>query len=217
MEIIYLGHSSFKIKGKTATVITDPYDDKVIGSVFPKSEAEIVTVSHNHDDHNNVTLVSNTKKVVFGPGEYEIAGVSILGYKTYHDDKKGETRGDNTIYIIEIDGVRILHLGDLGHELSDSLISEIGDIDVLMIPVGGGYTIGPDDAVKTVRAVSPKLVIPMHYQVLGMPETISANLLPVDEFVSKMGGTKEISPKLTIKDASLITDQEKLVILEKRQ
>ena len=119
MDITYLGHSSFKIRTKTATVITDPFDPKMVGLKYSGVEGEIVTVSHDHSDHNAVDRVSLVKKVVEGPGEYEILGVTIMGYKTFHDNKNGSERGENTVYVIEAEGLRLVHLGDLGHLLSD--------------------------------------------------------------------------------------------------
>src|SRR5258708_40356795 len=119
MEITFLGQSAFKIKGKTTSIITDPYEGSMLGMKFTKTDADIVLVSHHHDDHDKVENVTNVKKVIDGPGEYEVAGVSVIGIQTYHDDKKGAERGKNTIYVIEVEGLRLLHLGDLGHKLED--------------------------------------------------------------------------------------------------
>src|SRR3990170_1220611 len=154
MDITYLGHASFKLKGKNATLITDPYGS-YIGIKFPKTSADIVTISHGHEDHANTASISDVKKVIDGPGEYELAGVSIIGISTFHDDKKGAERGRNTIYIIEMDELRVVHLGDLGHKLSEDTIEELGVVDVLMVPVGGVYTIGPTDAGEIVRDIEP--------------------------------------------------------------
>src|SRR5579859_3239225 len=139
MEITYLGHSSFKIKGKSTSVVTDPFDSEMLGMKFTKIDGDIVLISHHHRDHDKIENVTNVKKVIDGPGEYEVAGVSVIGIKTYHDDKKGAERGKNTIYVIEIEGLRFLHLGDLGHKLEDFELKEIGTIDILMIPVGGTF------------------------------------------------------------------------------
>ena len=166
MEVTFLGHSSFKIKGKTASVVTDPYDAKMLGIKFPKVDATIVTVSHDHPDHNQDGLIENVTKVIKGPGEYEIAGISVIGLTSYHDDKKGELRGKNTIYIFEVDGIRIAHLGDLGHAIPEETLDKIGAVSILMIPVGGFYTIGPVQAMEVVHAIEPSLILPMHYQSL---------------------------------------------------
>lgn len=215
MEITFLGHSSFKLKGKTGSVVTDPFDPQMVGLKYSGVEGDIVTVSHEHDDHNQVSLVRNVKKVISGPGEYEILGISILGFPSFHDDKEGSVRGKNTIYVFEIDGLRIAHLGDLGHALSEELVEDLGDIDILMVPVGGEYTIGPDEATNVVSAIEPTIVIPMHYQMPGLkPETFS-KLTPVDSFLKEVGLTSENLPKLIVKKEELGEDK-KVVVLEKK-
>src|SRR3989344_7397522 len=103
MDISYLGHSSFLISGKSSKVVTDPFDPKMVGLKYPKVSAQIVTISHDHEDHNKQELVTEVKKVINGPGEYEIEGISILGYSSFHDDQKGQKRGKNIIYVIEVD------------------------------------------------------------------------------------------------------------------
>src|SRR6185369_7759330 len=152
MEIVYLGHSSFKLSGKNTKLVTDPFDSSLVGLKYPKVEADIVTISHHHPDHDKSEQVSEVKKIVDGPGEYEIGGVSIIGISSFHDDKKGAERGKNTIYLIEMDGLKLLHLGDLGHLLTDKEKSEIGDIDVMFIPVGGEYTIDAKTAYELVKS-----------------------------------------------------------------
>lgn len=217
MDITYLGHSSFKIKTKTATIITDPYDPQMVGLKYSGVEGEIVTVSHKHHDHNAVEKVSGVKKVVEGPGEYEISGVSIIGYPSFHDAKKGEERGKNTIFVFEADGLRIAHLGDLGHPISDDLAGEIGSIDVLMIPVGGVYTITPKEAVEVCSKIDPYFVIPMHYKVPELKEENFANLEPKETFLKEIGQTVEILPKFSIKKEDIIDDQStKVIVLEKK-
>ena len=212
MDIVYLGHSSFKLKGKTASIITDPFDSKFVGLKYPSTDADIVTISHNHNDHNQSQLVKGVKMVINGPGEYEISGVSIIGMPSFHDAKKGEQRGENTIYIFEIDGLRIAHLGDLGIELSDEQISQLGNIDVLMIPVGGEYTIGPKEAVKVVSGVDPYFVIPMHYKVNGLGPEFS-KLEPVETFLSECGLTVERIDKFSLKKEDILEESSTKVIL----
>lgn len=212
MDITYLGHSSFKLRGKTACVITDPFDPKFVGLKYSSADADIVTISHNHSDHNQSQLVKGVRMVVNGPGEYEISGVSIIGIPSFHDAKKGEERGNNTIYVFEIDGLRIAHLGDLGEVLSDEQISQLGNIDVLMIPVGGEYTIGPKEAVKMVGEVGPYFVIPMHYKVDGLSPEFS-KLEPVETFLSECGLTVERIDKFSLKKEDILEDQSTKVIL----
>ena len=215
MDITFLGHSSFRIKGKNVTLVTDPYYAKLVGLKYPRVSADIVTVSHGHDDHNKVENVSGVKKVISGPGEYEIMGVSIIGIASFHDDKKGKLRGKNTVYVIEMDGLRLVHLGDLGHKLSDNILEGIGNVDVLMIPVGGEYTIGPSTAADIVRDVEPRTTIPMHYQMKGLNPEIFGKLTSVDAFLSDVGLSAETMDKLTIKKESLGEDQ-KVVVLERK-
>ncbi len=212
MDITFLGHASFRLKGRTASLVTDPFDPQMVGLKFPKVSADIVTVSHEHKDHNQVDLVKDVKKAVSGPGEYEINEVSIIGLSSYHDDKKGKLRGKNTIYVIEMDGLRIVHLGDLGHKLSEKVLEQIGDVDILMIPVGAEYTLGPTETAEVVRSIEPKIVIPMHYQRPNLnPETFG-KLAPVDSFLAQMGLPSERTNKLSIK-AETIGEEQKVVIL----
>src|SRR3989344_6438777 len=116
MDITHIGHASFKIRGKKATIVTDPFNPSFVGLKFPKVEAEIVTVSHSHDDHNYIEGVTGDKRIVEGPGEYEILGVKIIGLSSFHDENEGRDRGKNTIYHFEMDNIRITHLGDLGQQ-----------------------------------------------------------------------------------------------------
>lgn len=216
MDITYLGHSSFKIKGKAISLVTDPFDPKMVGLKFPKTEADIITISHHHKDHDDVAQIEGVRKIVDGPGEYEIGGVSIIGFSSFHDDKKGEIRGKNTIYSIELDGLRIAHLGDLGHTLSEDKIKEIGQIDILMIPVGGEFTLDSKAAVEVVKAVNPTVIIPMHYQMPGLnPETFGKLANP-DAFLAEVGLKVEKLPKLSIKAGDLVVEDQKVVLLEKR-
>jgi L-ascorbate metabolism protein UlaG (beta-lactamase superfamily) len=217
MEITYLGHSSFKIKTKTATVITDPFDPSMVGLKFSGVEGEIVTVSHNHPDHNAVNKVSGVKKALEGPGEYEVMGVSIIGYPSFHDASQGSERGKNTIFVIESEGLRIAHLGDLGHTLSDDLVNEMGSIDILMIPVGGFYTIGPKEAVEIVGKIDPYFIIPMHYQVPGIKPELADKIQPVETFLKELGMTVENLPKFSLKREDILEDQgSKVIVLEKK-
>lgn len=216
MEIIYLGHSSFKLKGRSASVICDPFDSVMVGLKFTSNDADIVTVSHEHADHNQTESVKGIKKIINGPGEYEIMGISILGFASYHDNKKGEERGKNTIYVYEIDGMRIAHLGDLGHGLSEGLVEDLGDIDILLIPVGGEYTIDAEEATAIVREIEPSIVIPMHFAVPGLNSTNFAKLASVDGFLKEVGLNVERLPKLTIKKEEIIEEEQKVVVLEKK-
>lgn len=184
MEITYIGHSCFVIKGSQLTVITDPYDPK-IGLKEPKLSCDVVTISHDHFDHNYVNALSNYRLMINGPGEYELSGSFIYGYPSFHDDKNGTERGKNTIYSIEIDGFTIVHLGDLGHLLDKDTLEKLPNVDVLLIPVGGTYTIDAKDASKVIASLEPYYVIPMHYSVPNL--MFKDELLGVDKFLNEMG------------------------------
>lgn len=213
MEISYLGHSSFRIRTGSGFVVTDPFDSKMVGLKYSGVEADIVTVSHDHADHNQYQLVKGVKRVVSGPGEYEIAGISIIGIPSFHDDKKGELRGKNTIYIIEAEGLRLCHLGDLGHVLSQELVQEIGEVDILMVPVGGEFTIGPKEASQVVMDIQPKIVVPMHFSLPGLNKEVFSKLSSVDEFLKELSLPTERLPKLSIKKEEL-AEESKAVVLE---
>jgi len=212
MEIYWLGQSCFKIKSKEITLITDPYSPE-IGLKMPKLEADIVTISHNHFDHNYLKGVSGEPFVVDGPGEYEFKGVNINGILSYHDEKKGEERGYNTIYLIEMEGLRICHLGDLGHILSDKIIDQLDGVDILMIPVGGFYTINAQKASAVINQINPKIIIPMHYKIDGL----SFELDSVDKFCKEIGVCHKPQEKLSIKKNNLTEEQEEeVIILQKK-
>lgn len=215
MEITFLGHASFRLRGKSASLVTDPYDSEMVGFKYPRTEADIVTISHDHADHNKPQQVKGVNKIVSGPGEYEIKGVSIIGMPSFHDNKKGALRGKNTIYVIEMDNLRVAHLGDLGHTLKDDFFSSLGDIDILMIPIGGEYTIGTTDAVQVAHSIEPEIILPMHYQMKGLKKDTFAKLSGVDSFLKEMGFVVERGPKLTVKKEGLIGEQ-KIVVLEKK-
>jgi L-ascorbate metabolism protein UlaG (beta-lactamase superfamily) len=194
MDITYLGHSSFKLRGKQATVVTDPFGGRV-GLPYPKhTAADIVTVSHDHDDHNAAGIIEGNPFIIRGPGEYEIKGVGVVGLGVYHDDEKGAKRGGNTIYRIELDGVSIVHLGDLGHELSSAETDSLDGVDILLVPVGGVYTIDAAQAAKVVGEIEPAVVIPMHYFRPGLDEKTFGGMAPVDTFLKELGKA-DISPQ----------------------
>ena len=199
MEISWLGHSCFRIKGAHATVITDPYSPD-LGYTLGKPTARIVTVSHQHPGHSYVQGVGGEPKLVTGPGEYEIGDVLIIGLPTFHDGEKGGKRGKNTIYLMEVDEVAVCHLGDLGHLLTTEQVEEMGNVDVLLLPVGGVSTIDAPMAAELVRQLEPKVVLPMHYKT----EALNRELEPVARFLKEMG-VKEFSsrPKLSVTKGNL--------------
>jgi L-ascorbate metabolism protein UlaG (beta-lactamase superfamily) len=212
LEISWFGQSAFRLKGKVATVVTDPFKPEFTGLAWPKVEADIVTISHEHEDHNAATLVPNATYVARGPGEYEVKGVAVSGVSSFHDNKEGTSLGQNVIYVINIDGVRVCHLGDLGQdELTSTQLEDIGDVDVLLVPVGGTYTIGSAGAAKVIAQLEPKIVIPMHYDLPGLKH----ELAPVEPFLKEMGreGLTPVS-KLTISSEKL-PEEMQVAVLEK--
>jgi L-ascorbate metabolism protein UlaG (beta-lactamase superfamily) len=215
MDINYLGLSSFKIKGRGASLVIDPFDPKLVGLKFPPVEADVVTVSHAHPDHNRVDLVKNYVRVIEGPGEYEIKGISILGFPSFHDDKQGTLRGKNTIFVYEIDDLRICHLGDLGHNLTDAVVEALGDIDILFIPVGGEYTINSAVACEIIRNIEPSIIIPMHYGSPELNQETFAKLEAVEVFLKEVGLPVERLPKLSLKKEELAGNQ-KVVVLDRK-
>ncbi|MBN2378999.1 MBL fold metallo-hydrolase [candidate division WOR-3 bacterium] len=177
MKIQWLGHSAFLIETSDGRkLITDPYDsgsyDGAVGYEEIDVAADVVTVSHEHPDHDGVanlpqspgTVIRNTRPI-------EVEGFKISGLETYHDENQGDDRGKNTVFVIETEGLRICHLGDLGHLLTDKQVKKLGKVDILMIPVGGHFTIDADQATKLTNQINPSIVIPMHYKtkVLGFP------------------------------------------------
>ena len=203
-----MGLSCFRIRGSQAIIITDPFPPG-LGYTLGKQTADIVTVSHPHPSHSYDQGINSEHRLVKGPGEYEISGVLILGIGTYHDSVKGQSRGKNTIYLMEIDGVNVLHLGDLGHVLSDEQVEEIGNVDVLLLPVGGVSTINAAMAAEVIRKLEPKVVIPMHYKT----EKTDRDLEPVDNFLKEMGLAQvEPRPKLNISRSNLPLTTEVVVL-----
>lgn len=199
MDITWLGHSCFRIKGRLATVITDPYSPD-LGYSLGKPSARIVTVSHQHPGHSYTQGVGGELKLVNRPGEYEISGVLIIGIATFHDEEKGGKRGKNTAYLIEVDEVTVCHLGDLGHVLTAEQIEEMDNVDVLLLPVGGVSTISAPVAAEVVRQLEPKVVVPMHYKT----QALDRDLEPVEKFLKEVGA-EHISPqpKLSLTKSSL--------------
>ena len=199
MDISWLGHSCFRVRGSHATVITDPYPPS-LGYSLGKPTARIVTVSHQHEGHSYVQGIGDGPRLVTGPGEYEISGVLIIGIATFHDREKGRQRGRNTVYVMEVDEISVCHLGDLGHVVTAEQVEEIDNVDVLLLPVGGVSTIDAPMAAELVRQLEPKVVIPMHYKT----QALSWKLEPVERFLKEIG-VKEVSPqpKLSVTRSSL--------------
>jgi len=199
MDINWLGHSCFKIRGRQASIVTDPYPPD-LGYSLGKPSADIVTISHQHPSHNYKQGVGGDYKLITGPGEYEIRDVLIIGIATFHDAEGGQKRGKNTIYLMDVDGVAICHLGDLGHVLTAEQVEEIDNVDVLLLPVGGVSTIDASMAAEVIRQLEPKVVVPMHYKT----PVLNRELGPVEKFLKEMGIERlDSQPKLSLTPSSL--------------
>lgn len=219
MEITWLGHSCFQLRGKNVTLVTDPFSPQYGDTArLSKTNASIITVSHNHPGHSSIESVPGVggrqPRVVRGPGEYEISDVLITGVASYHDNKRGQEQGRNTIYIIHIDDIAVCHLGDLGHTLQEEQLEEVADADVLLLPIGGQNSINVTQAVEIIGQVEPRIVIPMHYRPTASDEAGAETVNPLDKFCREMGIDKNnVQPKLTITRNTLATAPSELQII----
>ncbi len=197
MKIKWLGHSAFLITTESGVkIITDPYKsgsyEGAVGYGKIRDAADVVLVSHEHDDHNSVESVLGDPVVLRGAGEHESKGLKFKGVETYHDKTKGKERGKNTVFVFEADGLTVCHLGDLGHTLSGDVASRVGKTDVLLVPVGGFYTIDAAEATTVVDSLNPRVVIPMHYKTekLGFPIDGVETFLEGKEGVARQGSSE---------------------------
>ncbi len=203
MKIKWLGHASFLITSEAGTrIITDPYTTTPTVTYDEiKESADIVTVSHEHGDHNNVAAVRGNPEVVRGAVTKEIKGIKFNGILTYHDDAGGSKRGNNIIFCFEVDGIRVCHLGDLGHPLGDKEVAELGKVDILLTPVGGNYTIDAKVATEVGNKLKPKVIIPMHYQNERCPNFPVAG---VDDFLKgKANVSRQDTSEVELKKGKL--------------
>lgn len=212
MVITWLGHACFKIQSGETVIVVDPYA-KEVGLTPPRFRADIVLVTHPHYDHSNKETLTGDPFIITDPGEYETRGVYIQGIQTFHDTVEGKERGLNTIYKIECEGIRLLHLGDFGEkEMRSETLEDIGTIDILMTPVGGKYTIDGEGATRVVHQIEPQFVIPMHYKIPGLKIAIDG----VEPFLKEMGATKiEAQEKFTIKKRDIAEKEKTEVVLLK--
>lgn len=219
MEITYLGHSCFKLKNKAGLVIyIDPYSVEMVGGTLPKDVSDVVLISHNHEDHNAGGVITgpvnrNSVFVIDKEGEYEIAGVLITALKTFHDKVNGDECGKNIVFSIVTDGLNIVHLGDLGHQLSTSQIDKLGSIDVLMSPVGGGTSLSAEQALELVKEVSPSYLVPMHYKT-SVTKSACGELETLEKFLdkNKYPVTPESVHKIKLEASSLPDDTQILLM-----
>ena len=209
MIINWYGQSCFRLQSGKLTIFIDPFA-KSIGLTPPRGEVDLVMVTHGHPDHDNVKALSGDFFLIDGPGEYEAKGVRVLGIQSFHDDKLGAERGLNTIYRFEMEDMTIVHCGDLGQkELRSEQLEALGDVDVLMIPVGSVYTIDGKQAAHIVNQIEPKLVIPMHYKLPGLVPKLE----DASQFLKELGYEGEAVDKLTIKQKDLSEDHMQIVVM----
>lgn len=219
MDIQYLGHSAFQLKGKRGTVVCDPYNGSV-GFTLPSVSADVVTVSHQHADHNEISKVSASSRrekpfIITQPGEYEVSGISVFGVESFHDANQGVERGKNTIFTILLDEIRVCHLGDLGHELTSELIEAIGAVDVVLCPVGGTFTINASQAVKTIHQLEPAYAIPMHYKTAQHDPKVYGDVAELTTFLKEYGMDPQVQPKLHL-EKTMLPEETELVVLASR-
>ncbi|MDF1536177.1 MAG: MBL fold metallo-hydrolase [bacterium] len=191
MKIKYLGHSSFLLTtGDGTRIVTDPYEpgsyDGAVKYRPIKEEADVVLISHGHPDHNYSAGVPGSFTVLDKPGENTVSGVNILGVPAFHDSSRGSERGEVVIFRIEADGLSVCHLGDLGHTLDGGTVDSLMPVDILLVPVGGFFTVGGEEIDAIIDALEPKLVIPMHFKTDGVDFPIA----PVENFLS---GRKDVT------------------------
>jgi L-ascorbate metabolism protein UlaG (beta-lactamase superfamily) len=210
MEITWYGRACFRLKGREATAITDPCPPST-GFVAGKHDVDLLTISHDHKDHAYTRSIS-AGLTLTRPGEYEYHGLLATGVRTFHDGARGAERGENVVFAVEIDGVHVCHLGDLGHLLTEEQLSELGPIDVLLVPAGGNFTITPAEAAEVVSQISPKIVIPMHYATDGA----SGDLQGPEKFLQEMAQAEPIHQPKAVVTASSLPDETQVVLLEAR-
>lgn len=200
MKVKWLGHSCFLLTAADGrTLLSDPFDAEV-GYPTPGETADVVTCSHKHSDHHAVDVLPTGFTLVDQPGEHHARGLVVNGIASFHDDQSGLKRGGNIIYVTEIDGLRIAHMGDLGHQLSEAQREMLGRIDVMLVPVGGTFTIDGMGAAELVRQVKPRIAIPMHFSAPGIDHDrfdISDERAFVDQFDHEYidGAQIELTPE----------------------
>src|ERR1700737_447587 len=215
MEITYFGLNSVRLRGREATVLIDPYEPK-LGLAPVRLNVQIVILTHEDPTHFSMQGLGSDYNSISGAGELEIKGIAMHGIQTFHDAKHGAERGKNFVYVIDVDDLRVCHLGHLGHALDEGQLDAIGSkIDVLCVPVGGGSHINSAQATEIVNQIEPKLVVPISYKLPGLT-LLAQNLEGVEKFAKEMGATDLTpQPKLQI-SVSPSGEDTKLVILEPR-
>lgn len=216
MQLEWFGQSCLRLQTKTGvngdiTVIFDPFDPKYVGLKLPKLSADILAITHQHPDHNYLEGVGGEYFLIQGPGEYEVKQTFIYGLPGWHDNKNGEERGKITMYIVQSEGLSVAILGDLGqNELTETQLEQLEGVDILILPVGGVYTIDGKQAADIVSQIEPRIVIPVHYYIPGL----KIKLEGLDKFLKAMGVKKvETMEKLKVTKKDLLTEDTKVIVL----
>jgi L-ascorbate metabolism protein UlaG (beta-lactamase superfamily) len=220
--LTWMGQATFVLKtGSGLTVLIDPMATNIGYAVKPVAGVDAVTISHEHSDHNNAALATGSPVVMHGLAandwakiDQKIKGVRIYEVPTYHDATQGSERGKNAVFVFDLDGLRVVHLGDLGHQLSDDQVKAIGAVDVVMIPIGGFFTIDGKGAAQVVGQLKPKIVIPMHYATPDLAPATAARMGNVDPFLAALGSSVQVTrPGTTVTLSSLKLPKELTVMV----
>jgi L-ascorbate metabolism protein UlaG (beta-lactamase superfamily) len=214
MRVKYYGHSAFLISSKGGKrIIIDPYKPGAFGSIsygeIP-DEADVVLVSHDHDDHNDSGGIVGNPEVFGIPGKQSVHGIEFNGIPTFHDSSSGKERGKNIIFTFTLDGITLCHLGDLGHVLSQSEVEAIGPVDLLLVPVGGFYTIDAKEASEVARQLNPAIIIPMHFKTGKCDFPIA----PVEEFTKGKADVKVMNSSEISLDKGELAKETKIIVLQ---
>lgn len=213
MIIDWLGHSCFKVTLKSGTkILLDPYDDR-IGYTPQEVAADIVTISHAHHDHNDLSYVVGDYTLVDKPGDYTFGELTIEGIKTWHDNERGAKRGENICFVFNVRGMRLCHMGDIGAIPPSDVLEKLKGTEILLIPVGGNYTINACEALQICEAVKPNIIIPMHFQT---PVT-NLDIAPLSDFLEAAGREYDVSHlgKCNIKiDKATLKKRTRIIVME---
>ena len=217
MNIQYYGQSCFKITTKPngratedINIFIDPFD-KSIGLRPPQGQADVVFVSHNHPDHNNVSALKGDPTIIDAPGEYAVKGINVIGLDSFHDMQEGQVSGKNTVFVLETEGLKLCHLGDLGAPLTPAQIEKIGEVDILFVPIGGnGHTIDGKKAAEIVREIEPAVTIPMHYKLDGM----TVDMETEKKFCAETDCPSEKVTKFNIKKKDLEGKKPEIILMK---
>ena len=213
MIITWYGQSCVRLQSKDTAVVFDPYDPS-IGMKLPKLSADVLCVTHDHYDHNNVGVISGDPFLIDTPGEFEVKGIFVYGLSSFHDDQEGKERGKNTIYCVEYEDLTLTHLGDLGTtKLTDEQLERVEGTDILFVPVGGVFTINAQQAVDVISQIEPRIIIPIHYKISHLKEKLD----PIEPFLKAQGVTNcDPIESFKILKKDLPQDKTETVILRPR-